>query len=76
MFRTNIILQATYNWNDGAFRKLCEQLKDSLDPHGIVSRLSSAFFVLRVAHRRHPSPATAGSFWYLAEGLPRQGVGD
>ncbi|GEM09962.1 alcohol oxidase [Rhodotorula toruloides] len=29
-------IMATYNWNDGAFRKLCEQLKDSLDPNGIL----------------------------------------
>ncbi|GAA6003646.1 FAD-binding oxidoreductase [Rhodotorula paludigena] len=29
-------IMSTYNWNDGAFRKLCEQLKDSLDPNGIL----------------------------------------
>ncbi|BGP40494.1 hypothetical protein JCM10450v2_004477 [Rhodotorula kratochvilovae] len=29
-------IMGTYNWNDGAFRKLCEQIKDSLDPNGIL----------------------------------------
>lgn len=40
-YRTHLAFQdrvmQTYNWNDGALLKLFEQLKDTLDPNGILA---------------------------------------
>lgn len=40
-YRTHLVLMdqvaGTYNWNDGALMKFNEQLKDALDPNGVLA---------------------------------------